>query len=69
VNPPVLVVVPPGAVTVTVREPFLALLLIVISAVIRVELTTAILLTVIPAPKLTVEAPVRLVPLMVMVRD
>ena len=63
-KPPVLVAVPPGLVTETSLEPSIAELLIAIFAVIWLELLTMNLLTVIPEPKLTAVAPVKLVPVM-----
>ena len=60
--------VPPGVVTETSLVPGVALQLMAILAVIRVSLFTVKLLTVIPEPKVTAEAPVRLVPVMVTLR-
>jgi len=56
--------VPPGIVTETVLYPVFAVALIVMFALICVELSTMKLM-VIPAPKLTAVAPVKLVPVIV----
>ena len=65
VKPPASVPVPPGVVTETSLDPGVAVALIEMLAVICVALTTVKELTVIPSPKLTAVAPVRLVPPMV----
>jgi len=59
VNAPVLVAVPPGAVTETSLAPVVVEPLIVMLPVIWVALSTVKLLTVIPEPKFTDVAPVR----------
>jgi hypothetical protein len=68
VKPRFLVVVPPGVVTKTFLVPVLAELAIVMLAVIWVALSTVKPFTVIPEPKLTDVAPVKLVPVMVTLR-
>jgi hypothetical protein len=62
VNPFAKVPVSPGVVTETFPGPLLALLEMLMLAVICIALLTAKLLTVMPEPKLTVVAPVKLVP-------
>ena len=59
VKPPVLVPVPPGAVTETSLAPVVVEPLMVMLAVICVELFTVKLFTVIPEPKVTEVAPVK----------
>ena len=60
--------VPPGVVTDTFLDPVFAVALIVMFALICVELFTVKPLTVIPVPKLTAVAPVKLAPVIVTVR-
>ena len=68
VKPLIRVLVPPGALTETFLDPGTAAPLILMVEVICAAFFTVKLLTVIPAPKLTLVAPVKLVPVIVTFR-
>ena len=65
VKPPVSMAVPPGVVTEIFLTPTVAAVSTVMLTVIWLVLLTMKLLTVIPEPKLTAVAPLKLVPVMV----